>query len=784
MIIAMDGPAGTGKSTIASIIAKKLNITYLNSGSFYRALTLALLEAKINLSDENAVVDFCKKQKLEYKNSRLVLNGKDVEDLLHNDEVSKNVAQISAIVPIRHLVNDRMQEITKSLDIVCEGRDMTTVVFPNADYKFYLDASLDVQAERRFKQGVSNMTLEEIKEAIKKRDEIDKNKAEGALKRASDAFYIDTSALTIDNVCEIILNKINKQGFKMEKMEVEKEEAQNSKSAIQTQLEESLNNLSNPEEGQIVEGEVISVSDDFVFLDVGCKSEGRLPVQEFEGNLPKVGDKVPVYLAKVFGKYGPEISKTRADSKRMWKEISKAFKENTPVDGTITKTVKGGFEVSLGGDIHAFLPISQADSQKVEKPESLLNLKSKFYIERLYSESKANVVVNRRKYLEEEIDKKREEFFNTVKIGDTVKGTVKSFTSFGAFIDLGGFDGLLHINDMSWGHVARPKDFVKKGQEIELKVIRLDPDEKRINLSLKHFTEDPWIHFEEKYHVNDIVKGKVTKLTDFGAFIELEEGIEGLVHISEFSWTKKIEKPSDVLKVGDEVEAMILGYDIQAGRVSLGLKQVTANPWDSIAEKYPVGTKVKGKVVKFTNSGAFVQLEDGIDGFLHGDDISWTKKVKHPGSVLTVGQDVDVVVLESDSENHRIRLGMKQLLENPWKQFAEEYKPGSTFEGEITSITDFGVFVKAPNGIEGLVNKANLSDDRETPYEEAVKKYNVGDKINVFVVDVNVDKEKAAFSVREFKRKQQRDEISQYMSTSGNDNDGAYTLGDFLNTTK
>ncbi len=784
MIIAMDGPAGTGKSTIASIIAKKLNITYLNSGSFYRALTLSLLDSEIPLGDENTVVDFCKKQKLEYKNSHLILNGTDVENALHDDRVSQNVAQVSAFVPVRHLVNDRMREITKSLDIVCEGRDMTTVVFPNADYKFYLDASLDVQAERRFKQGVSEMSLEEIKEAIKKRDEIDKNKAEGALKRAPDAYYIDTSALTIDVVCEIILGKINKQGFKMEEMEVEKEEAQNSKSAIQTQLEESLNNLSNPEEGQIVEGEVISISGDYVFLDVGCKSEGRLPVQEFAGNLPKVGDKVSVFLAKVFGKYGPEISKTKADSKRMWKEISQAFKDKTPVDGVITKIVKGGYEVTLGGDIHAFLPISQSDSQKVEKPETLLNVNSKFYIERLYSENKANVVVNRRKYLEEEVDQKRESFFNDVKIGDTVKGTVKSFTSFGAFIDLGGFDGLLHINDMSWGHVARPKDFVKKGQEIELKVIRLDPAEKRINLSLKHFTEDPWIHFEEKYHVNDVVKGKVTKLTDFGAFIELEEGIEGLVHISEFSWTKKINKPSDMLKVGDEVEAMILGYDIQAGRVSLGIKQVTANPWDSISEKYPVGTKVTGKVVKITNAGAFVQLEEGIDGFLHADDISWTKKVKHPGSELSVEQEIEVVVVDCDVENHRIRVGIKQLSENPWKQFAEEYKTGSTLEGEITSITDFGVFVKAPNGIEGLVNKANLSDDRDIPYEEAVKKYNVGDKINVFVVDVNVEKEKAAFSVREYKRKQQRDEISQYMSTSGDDDQGAYTFGDFLNDKK
>ena len=793
MIVAIDGPAGTGKSTVAGIIAKKLGITYLNSGSFYRALTLAALEGGIDLSSaenfENAqavseIVDFCKKQKLEYQNSHLILNGKDVESRLHEDQVSKNAAKLSSIIPVRHLVNERMHEITKSLSIVCEGRDMTTVVFPHAEFKFYLDASIDVQAKRRFDQGVSNLTLEEVKAAIIERDKIDRNKAEGALKVAEDAIYIDTSDLTIEQVCEIIIGKIHKKGFSMEQMEVEKDAVQDSKNSIQTQLEESLKSMGTLEDGQLVDGSVIQVTSDSVFLDIGYKSEARLPITEFADDLPKVGDVVTVVLLKKNGRNGPEVSKSKADAKQMWKDVRKAFDEKLPVSGTIAKIVKGGYEVNLGGDIHAFLPISQSDSQKVEKPEALLGIKSQFYIERLYSENKANVVVNRRKYLEEQIDEKRDAFFENVKIGDTVKGTVKSFTSFGAFIDLGGFDGLLHINDMSWGHVARPKDFVKKGQEIELKVIRLDPAEKRINLSLKHFTEDPWIHFEEKFHVNDIVKGKVTKLTDFGAFIELEEGIEGLVHISEFSWTKKINKPSDMVSIGDEVECMILGYDIQAGRVSLGIKQVTANPWESISEKYPVGTKVTGKVVKLTNAGAFISLEDGIDAFLHADDISWTKKVKHPGSELAVDQEVNAVVIDCDAENHRIKVGIKQLTDNPWVQFAEEYKPGSTLEGEIASITEFGVFVKAPNGIEGLVNKSNLCDDRETPYEEAVKKYNVGDKINVFVVDVNTEKEKVSLSVREFKRKQQRDEISQYMSTSNNEDDGAYTLGDFLKNQK
>ncbi len=777
MVVAIDGPAGTGKSTVAHKVAQELGLTFLNSGSFYRALTLAALDAGINIDDTDSMMEFAGKQKLDYVNAHLFLNGKDIDDLLHQDKVDANVSKVSSIVPLRHLVNDRMREIVKSLSIICEGRDMTTVVFPKAEFKFYLDASIDVQAQRRFDQGVSGLTLEEVKAAIIKRDEQDRNKAEGSLKRAADAQYIDTSDLTINDVCAIIINKIKSKGFAMEK-EVEKNVSQGSES-IYTQLEASINKMEPVEDGANVTGIVVQVTEDTVFVDVNCKSEGKIPVTEFAGELPKVGEEITVYLVSQFGKNGPVVSKQKADEKRLWEEFKVAAEKNTPVDGTISSVTKGGYMVNLGGGISAFLPISQADAQKVEKEDKLVGVKSKFYVVRLYSQNgKRNVVVNRRKYLEEQINVNRDKFFETVKIGDSVKGTVKSFTSFGAFIDLGGFDGLLHINDMSWGHVTRPKDFVKKGQEIELKVIRLDPEGKRINLSLKHFAEDPWVHFEEKYHVNDIVGGKVTKLTEFGAFIELEEGIEGLAHISEFSWTKKISKPSDMVKEGDEVQCMILGYDIQAGRVSLGLKQVTANPWDTLSEKYPVGTKVSGKVVKITNSGAFVQLEEGIDAFLAGEDLSWTKKIKHPGSEIKVDQTLDVVVTECDVENHRIRVGVKQLTDNPWKAFAAEYKVGGTLEGEVTSINDFGIFVKAPNGIEGLVNKANLSDDREVPFEEAVKKYNVGDKVNVYVVSIDVEKERVAFSVKEYKRAQDRAEISQYMSS--NNDDAAYTIGDSI----
>jgi small subunit ribosomal protein S1 len=549
---------------------------------------------------------------------------------------------------------------------------------------------------------------------------------------------------------------------------------------IQSQLqEEYLKSLEQLEEGQLIDGHIIQVTPEQVFVDVGYKSEGKIPLSEFS-TVPQVGDPVSVILVAKENKHGEVIvSKQKADVKLFWKNLRQAFQDHTPVEGTIERHVKGGFDVNLGAQVRAFLPISQSDSQRVDKPEKFIGLTSQMYVERLYSDGKVNIVVNRRKWLEEETLRKQNEFFENTPIGADRTGVVKSFTSFGAFIDLGGFDGLLHINDMSWGHVTRPKDFVKKGQEITVKVIRIDPEEKRINLSLKHFTDDPWMHFEDKYHVNDIVSGRVTKLTDFGAFIELEEGIEGLAHISEFSWVKKIHSPGDLLSIGDEVECMILGYDLQAGRVSLGLKQVSDNPWNSISEKYPVGTRLTRRVVKVTAAGAFIELEEGIDGFLHAEDISWTKKIKHPGSELAVDQEVEVMVIGLDRNNRNIKLGIKQLSEDPWQNFAAAYKVGARVEGEVSSVTDFGIFVKVPGGIEGLIHKTNLPENREESPEDALKRYHTGDKITAVVLELQPEKQKASFSVRDYQKKVHQDEISRYMAAEES-GDSTVTLGDLL----
>ncbi len=548
----------------------------------------------------------------------------------------------------------------------------------------------------------------------------------------------------------------------------------------QTQLqEEYLKSLEQLEEGQLVEGHVIEVGPENVFIDVGYKSEGKIPLNEFD-TPPKQGDIVHVVLIRKETREGEVVvSKRKADSKLFWKELRDAQQNNESVSGKIINTVKGGFEVDLGHGVQAFMPISKTDTHRVEKPEKYIGLESEFLIDRLYSEGRVNIVVSRRDWLEREAVRKQEEFFSKVQIGDEVEGTVKSFTSFGSFIDLGGFDGLLHINDMSWGHVARPKDYVKKGQQIRLKVIRMDPEEKKVNLSLKHFTPDPWSTFEDRYHVDQVVRGTVTKLTDFGAFIEIEEGIEGLAHISELSWIHRVNHPKEVVNIGDEVEVKILGYDIQQGRISLGLKQVQDNPWESIGDRYHPGMRFVRRVKKLTNAGAFVELEEGIDGFLHVDELSWTKKYRHPSAVLKEGEEIEVMVIDVDNETHNIRLGVKQLSEDPWTSLRKGYSVGNSIEGTVTSVTDFGVFVRVAGGIEGLINKANLTEpgDRVSP-DEALKKYHEGDAVRAIITDLNPSRQRLSLSIREYAHKQQRAELSKYIHDE--EEESTFTLGDFL----
>ena len=559
----------------------------------------------------------------------------------------------------------------------------------------------------------------------------------------------------------------------------EEKEMDEKKTKMQDMLqEEYLKSLDGIEDGQLVAGTVVQVNNEYVFVDVGYKSEGRISLEEF-ATVPEVGEEVKVVIINKEGKGGQIIvSKKRADFKERTDELKTAAESRSPVLGKFEKVIKGGFEIDLGGEYKGFCPLSKADVVRVEEPETLIGISDYFIIDKFHGGTKLKSVVNRREYLDQKIKENKEKFFSTVQIGDVVEGVVKSFTSFGAFIDLGGFDGLLHINDMSWGHVTRPKDFVKKGQVVQLRLINIDPETQKINLSLKHMQEDPWTTFEGKFNVGDVIKAAVTKITTFGAFIEIEPGIEGLAHISELSWTKRINNPKEILDVGDVVEAKILGYDLDKKRVSLGLKQLESNPWDTISERYPTGMTLSKPVVKITNSGAFVNLEDGIDGFLHIDDISWTKKVKNMASFCAEGDVIDVVVTRVEPENRRIRLGVKQLEGNPWQTLRHDYPKFSTISGVVTNVTDFGVFVKVLGDIEGLISKFNLVGPDEEFSDEILKKYKVGEPITAMVVECNPTTQKLSLSVKEMVKRSQQSEIAKYIQV---DDDGdTYSLADMM----
>jgi small subunit ribosomal protein S1 len=786
MVVAIDGPAGAGKSTLAGLVSGRLGYLNLNSGNFYRAVTLRVLDDGADPDDPGLVVQAARGLDIRVDGDRYFVGGVDRTDDLHTDRVDRWVARHSAIPELRREINRRLRQIANDRDVVMEGRDITTVVFPDAEVKIYLDASIDARTERRLNQGTSRLDRDEIRKSLSERDHIDRNKPEGKLEIDSRALYLDSSVLTIDEVYEKVLSVIRIRSFTRSSMPAMTEKPANSPETsrtapLQDELQEQyLKNLDELEEGQLVQGVVVELTADQVFVDVGYKSEGKVALSEF-ASPPKIGDTVQVVLLKKENRAGELIvSKQKADEKLFWKNLRTAFQDHQPIQGTISKVVKGGFEIALGFEVTAFNPISKIDVRRATEPETYLGMKTNFYIERLYSENRVNVILSRRGWMEEDAAKRKTEFFEKIKVGDDVDGIVKSFTSFGAFIDLGGFDGLLHINDMSWGHAVRPKDYVNKGDTIRVKVIKIDPAEQKINLSLKHFSDDPWQHFEEKYHVGDTVRGTVTKLADFGAFIEVEEGIEGLAHISEFSWVKRIKHPKEMLTPGDQVDVMILAYNLEQNRLSLGLKQVTQNPWDEVASKYPAGMRLTRKVVQITNAGAFIELEDGIDGFLPSEELSWTKKIKNPGSVLKEGEDIEVAVLESDPSNRNIILSVKELSEDPWISLKKAYPERSIIEGEVTNITDFGIFVRVQGGIEGLINKVNLADrpGHDEPEAPVGSDFKVGDIVKAMVIEVSPSRQKLTLSIRDYVRRQQREELKKYIHDEGSES--TMTLGDFL----
>ncbi len=509
-------------------------------------------------------------------------------------------------------------------------------------------------------------------------------------------------------------------------------------------LDESLGG---PEEGSVTKGRVIRISNDFAVVDIGYKSEGLVPLSEFrtgEGAAPvAVGDEVEVLVERLEDEDGMVVlSKDKADKIRVWDEISKAAEDDGVVEGKIVARIKGGLSVDIG--VRAFLPGSQVALRPVRQLEKLIGETFQFKIIK-FNRRRGNIVLSRRVLLEQERATLRKETLKKLEAGVVMTGVVKNITDYGAFIDLGGIDGLLHVTDMSWGRVGHPSQMFDIGDEVEVKILSFDPERERVSLGVKQLQPDPWEAVEDNFPIGSKVKGKVVSITDYGAFVELQPGIEGLVHISEMSWTKRVNHPSEKVSIGDEVEVMVLNVDTNRRRISLGMKQCQPNPWDLLEERYPVGTVVRGAIRNITDFGVFLGVEDGIDGLIHVSDLSWTKRVNHPASLYQVGDEVEAVVLNIDKDAERFSLGIKQLTPDPWAGIGARYRVGSIVTGKVTNLTDFGVFVELEPGIEGLVHVSEVSSDKVEDLSSVVQP---GQEIQAEVLNIDQDERKISLSMK------------------------------------
>ena len=547
-------------------------------------------------------------------------------------------------------------------------------------------------------------------------------------------------------------------------------------------LDEYLNSdFGELDEGTIVAGEVVKIDKDYVLVDVNFKSEGQIPVSEFteaDGTVTvEIGEKVDVYVARKNEAEGTiYLSRDKAKRMQLFDKLEELQEKDGEVVGRIIRRIKGGYTVDLGG-VEAFLPGSHVDLRPVPDMDALVNQEFDFKILKI-NRRRSNVIVSRRVLLEEMRSEQRDKLLDTLEEGQVVQGKVKNVTEYGVFIDLGGLDGLLHITDMSWKRIKHPKEMVNLGDDLELKILNFDREGQKVSLGLKQLVPDPWENIAEKYPQDSRFTGTITNLADYGAFVELENGVEGLVHISEMSWTRKLRHPSQMVKVGDEVEVIVLGVDPDKKRISLGMKQISPNPWDVVAEKYPEGTVLEGAIKNITEFGVFIGIEEGIDGLIHVSDISWTKKIRHPSEVYKVGDSVQAKVLTVDKENEKFTLGVKQLTEDPWSQVPAKYPVGQKVNGTVTNITDFGLFVEVEEGIEGLVHVSEISRKKIKSPSELFKE---GDTIEAKVIHVSADERRLGLSIKQTKEEPARASGGgKSKSFGGGGVDAGSTLGDLL----
>ncbi len=533
-----------------------------------------------------------------------------------------------------------------------------------------------------------------------------------------------------------------------------------------------------PRPGDVLTGTVLLITRDNVIIDINYKCEGQVPLAEFldhEGNVAvKEGDEVDVYFEGSETENGTVmLSHAKAEKFKVWRELEHAFQNEHPVEGVILGKVKGGLQVDIG--VPAFLPGSHVDIRPARNLDRYVGQRGRFQILK-FNRARGNVVVSRRSVIERERTELKEQTLKVLEEGVILEGTVKNITDYGAFVDLGGIDGLLHITDMAWGRLQHPSEALKVGDQVKVVVLKYDASRERVSLGMKQILPDPWTKAAESYPINARLRGKVVSVTDYGAFVELEKGVEGLIHVSEMSWSKRAVHPSKVVNVGDHVEVQVLGVDEANRRISLGLKQTEPNPWQALVERHPIGSRIAGKIKSITDFGVFVEIEPGIDGLVHISDLSWTKKVRHPSEIYKKGDEVEAAVLGIEVEHERVSLGIKQLADDPWDSVAQRYPLNTRIKGKVSSVADFGVFVEIEEGIEGLIHISQLSNER---VDKPSTLFKVGDEVETLVVQVDSKERRIGLSIKALRAHEEREEMQAYLKR---EHEAArFSLEDILN---
>lgn len=776
-IITIDGPSGAGKSTVAKLIADKLGFKYLDTGAMYRAVTLYMIENQVDIKNEEEVINALNKLNIGFdSNYRIYLDSQDITEDIRKEKVVKFVSEVSAISSVRRKMVDLQRDIAKEGNYILDGRDAGSVVFPNADYKFYLEASLEERAKRRYKEELSkevDISFEAVKESIKKRDKYDSNRKDSPLVVPENAIIIDTTNMTIDEVAEeitdIFLNKKtisifdinsdnlrNREGI-MEDNNLSNEQERNEFLKAVEEFGEGDNNNSY-KVGNIVKGKIEKFDDSDVFINLNYKVEGKINRSEFERE-PYIGEELEALIDSVDNDNGYFIlSKAKLDKRRAQFVIEDAIKNNKSVKGIVKEVIKGGFNISIMG-YQAFCPFSQIEINKGIKDEEHIG---KEYDFRIIKKKGKDIVVSRRAYQEEKQNSNIETFLNNLKEGDIINGKVKNIERYGAFIGITeGLDGFLYRENMSWAKIINPKDIITRGEERAFKVLSIDREKHRVDLGLKQLENDSWVQFIEEYHVGDIIKGEVTNIKKFGAFVKVYDDVEGLIHISDLSWNSHVNSPSDFVKKGAYLECKILAIDVPERKLTLGLKQAQENPWDTVSRDFPVKSIVKCKPKRILKNFAVFELPNGLEGICDIGDFDWINSIVNIKDYIKENEDIDMVILSIDRDKQRIKLSHKHLKESPWRVFEKEHPVGSVVDGIVKAIVESGAVVSLENNLEGFMHISQIDLPKGANLEEALK---IGETYPFVVRDVNQGKHRISLSRKDYMEAQTKKETQNYIS--------------------